>query len=280
MKISIISGRSGSGKTICLHVLEDLGYYCIDNLPVTLLPNLLEHIQHNAPKVAIGLDARNLPDNLDQFNQIIADIKTKGHDCQIIYLDANDTVLLKRFSETRRKHPLSNVDTSLLEALQIEKKLLEPVTYLADLQVDTSQLTLHQLREVVTQRISVTHRGLSLLLQSFGYKFGVPLDSDFVFDVRFLPNPYWHPELRPFTGLDMNVQAYISEKPETSQFIQQLSDFLTTWIPHFKASNRSYMTISIGCTGGQHRSVFLVETLNKILASNHLEIQVRHRELG
>jgi len=279
MKISIISGRSGSGKTICLHVLEDLGFYCIDNLPVSLLPNLIEHIKFNAQKIAIGLDARNLPTSLDQFNELISQIKQQGHQCQIIYLDAEDAVLLKRFSETRRKHPLTNTNISLKEALRAEKKLLEPVTDLADLCLDTSSLSMHQLRDIVSQRIA-EHKGeLSLLLQSFGYKFGVPRDSDFVFDVRFLPNPYWQPELRPFTGMDSAVQNFILQKPETELFIQQLTSFLEQWIPSFIASNRSYMTISIGCTGGQHRSVFIAEKIKQRLENQQLPIQLRHREL-
>jgi RNase adapter protein RapZ len=279
VKISIISGRSGAGKTICLHVLEDLGYYCIDNLPVHLLPHLIEHIIQNAEKIAIGLDARNLPTDLNQLSQLIQTVKSNGHQCQLIYLNADDSVLIKRFSETRRKHPLSNEHTSLQEALHIESSLLEPVADLADLQLDTSQLTTHQLRHIITQRVSAHRPELSLLLQSFGYKFGIPADSDFVFDVRFLSNPYWEPELRVLTGLDPKVHAFMDSKPETQEFIQQLSNFLSTWMPHFIASNRSYMTISIGCTGGQHRSVFIVDALEKRLIHDEVIVQVRHREL-
>lgn len=279
MKISLISGRSGSGKTICLHVLEDLGYYCIDNLPVSLLSSLMAHIQHHAAKVAIGLDPRNLPPNVDSFQKILTTIKQSGHECQIIYLDAEDAVLLKRFSETRRKHPLSNDQTSLQEALQIEKRLLEQVADLADFRLDTSQLSMPELCTVVTERIAAHPRDLSLLLQSFGYKFGIPRDSDFIFDVRFLPNPYWEPELRRLTGKDPAVQRFITSKPEAQVFIQWLTDFLIRWLPHFKASNRTYMTISIGCTGGQHRSVFIVEQLRYNLKQQYTAIQMRHREL-
>ena len=279
MELSIISGRSGSGKSISLHVLEDLGYYCIDNLPVSLLPGLIEHIKENYDKVAIGIDARNLPHDLDQFHQTIKNITQNGLTLQIIYLDADDNTLLKRFSETRRKHPLSNKKISLHEAIQIEKKLLLPIAHLADLHIDTTQLTLHQLSQLISERVNKKSQHLSVLLQSFGYKYGIPTDSDFIFDVRFLPNPYWQMELRPFTGQDDIIQEFLADKPETGLFLQQVSEFLSTWIPHFEMNNRKYITISVGCTGGQHRSVFIIEKLFERLKNNSLEIQLRHREL-
>lgn len=280
MKLVILSGRSGSGKSICLHLLEDLNYYCIDNLPASLLPTLVEHVSQNYDRIAIGVDARNLPTDLDQFHTIIHNLKQQGHDCEIIYLDAGDHTLLKRFNETRRKHPLSNETTSLQEAISREKELLQPIAHLADLRVDTSNLTLHQLQDLIGQRINLHQQKLSLLIQSFGYKFGIPIDSDFVFDVRCLPNPYWLPELRPLTGLDKKIQAFLLEKPETQLMLNDLKEFLKTWIPYFETNNRSYMTISIGCTGGQHRSVFIAEQLMGYLQTQDKTLQIRHRELA
>ena len=279
MDLSIISGRSGSGKSICLHVLEDLGYYCIDNLPVSLLPQLLEHIEHSYDKVGIGIDARNLPSDLDQFQKIITSLQRTDVNLQILYLDADENTLLKRFSETRRKHPLSDEKTSLQEAIQIEQQLLTPVAELANLQVDTSQFTLYQLRELICQHLGQRQKPMTVMLQSFGYKFGIPTDSDFTFDVRFLANPYWHPALRPLNGLDDEIQQFILQQPETEAYLSQLTHFLETLIPQFESSHRTYMTISIGCTGGQHRSVFIVEKLIERLATAPFTIQTRHREL-
>lgn len=279
MKLLIVSGRSGSGKSISLHVLEDLGYYCIDNLPASLLPQLITHVGSNYSELAIGIDARNLPYDLDQFNLILDDLKNAGVEVQIIYLDADDNTLLKRFSETRRKHPLSNANVSLQEAIQNEKLLLEPIAHLADLRVDTSQYNMHQLCELITARINKHPQQLSLLIQSFGYKFGVPPDSDFIFDVRCLPNPYWLPELRPLTGLAPKIQDFIASKPETQLMLEHLKKFFQTWIPYFESSNRNYMKIAIGCTGGQHRSVFIAEKLAEFLRQSGKDIQLRHREI-
>ncbi len=279
MKLIIVSGRSGSGKSISLHLLEDSGYYCIDNLPATLLLTLIEHIQDSYQKIAIGIDARNLPHDLDHFHQTILDVKKAGHDCQILYLDADNNTLFKRFSETRRKHPLTDTDTSLQEAIEQEKELLQPIAHLADFRLETSHLTLHQLRQTINNRICHTQNNFSLLLQSFGYKYGIPQDSDYIFDVRFLPNPYWQTELRQYTGLDKEIKNFLMQHTETTQHLNVLKDFLLNWIPLFIASNRSYMTISIGCTGGQHRSVFIANALAKLLKKNGQSSQLRHREL-
>lgn len=280
MKIIILSGRSGSGKSISLHVLEDLGYYCIDNLPAPLLPTLIEHVKTNYHQIALGIDARNLPQNIDQFYDFIKTLQQSGHRCQIIYLDADDNTLIKRFSETRRKHPLTNHDVALQEAIKREKELLEPIAHLADLRVDTSYFTMQQLRELICERVFQEKPALSLLIQSFGYKFGIPQDSDFVFDVRCLPNPYWQPELRPYSGLDQQIANFLEKKPETLQILHYLEHFLDEWIPFFTVSNRSYMTISIGCTGGRHRSVYIAEKLLHYLNRHGKNIQMRHRELS
>lgn len=279
MKIIIVSGRSGSGKSISLHLLEDLGYYCIDNLPATLLPILLERIALSYDKIAIGIDARNLPQDLDQFHSIIEKIRQIYANCEILYLDAEDSTLIKRFNETRRKHPLSNQNISLAEAILKEKKLLEPIAHMADLYVDTSQYTLHQLRDNLASRIDKHNKHVSLLIQSFGYKFGIPIDSDFTFDVRCLSNPYWQIELRQFTGLEEPIITYLSEIPESAKMINDIIHFLNEWIPEFEANNRTYMTVSIGCTGGQHRSVYIAQEIFNYFHAKEKHVQIRHREL-
>lgn len=279
MKLIIVSGRSGSGKSISLHVLEDLGYYCIDNLPASLLPTLLKHVRQNYDRIAIGIDARNLPTDLDRLHQVIEQIRQAGETCEVIYLDADDNALLKRFSETRRKHPLTSSTVSLSEAIEQEKKLLEPVAYLADLRIDTTHLTLHQLCEIISERVHKHQSKLSLLIVSFGYKFGVPPDSDYVFDVRCLPNPYWLSELRPFDGRDIKIQTFLREQPMTQRLLTSIQQFLDTWIPCYEEDNRNYMTVAIGCTGGQHRSVFIAEQLSEHFTAQGKNVQLRHREL-
>lgn len=279
MNIIIVSGRSGSGKSISLHLLEDLGYYCIDNLPATLIPNLIEHLKESYKKIAIGIDARNLPRDLDKFHQIIENFENENIHCEILYLDAEDTTLIKRFNETRRKHPLSNKQTSLAEAIYKEKLLLEPIAHLADLTVDTTHFNIHQLRDLIKSRIIKNDNDLSLLIQSFGFKFGVPIDSDLVFDVRCLPNPYWHHELRPFTGKDEKIVKFLSQSEDSKNLLNDIIQYLEKWIPKFQASNRNYMTVSIGCTGGQHRSVYIAEQLMKHFEKTRENVQLRHREL-
>ncbi len=279
MKIIIVSGRSGSGKSISLGLLEDLGYYCIDNLPVCLLLKLVEHIKESYNKIAVGIDARNLPTDLNQFHVIIEEFKKTGITTEIIYLDAEDSTLIKRYSETRRKHPLSSANVSLAEAIQKEKQLLEPIADLADLYLDTTHYTIHQLRETLTPRINRKGKHLSLLFQSFGYKHGVPFDSDFVFDVRCLPNPYWEVELRPLTGLDAPVQKFLMENPETQKMLDSIIQLLETWIPEFESNNRIYLTVAIGCTGGQHRSVYLAEQLFQHFKKTRENVQIRHQDL-
>lgn len=280
MRLIIVSGRSGSGKSISLHLLEDLGYYCIDNLPASLLPILVNHISHKYQHIGIGIDARNLPHDIDQFHKVIETINATGNQCEIIYLDAEDSTLIKRFSETRRKHPLSDKSTSLQEAIQREKILLEPIAHIADLRVDTTHFTMHQLHKLIRDRVLKHRKKLSLLIQSFGFKFGIPIDSDYVFDVRCLPNPYWQLELRRFTGLDHQIQKFLLEKPETQEMLTDIKQFLSKWIPCYEKDHRSYMTISIGCTGGQHRSVFIVEQLKEFFNQQETICQIRHRELA
>ena len=284
MNLIIISGLSGSGKSVALHALEDMDFYCIDNLPISLLEafatEISEQVQNSGNNVAVGIDARNHPDQLVNFPDIIDGLKSKGIHCRILFLQADDATLLKRFSETRRKHPLSGPETPLADAIDLERQLLTPIAANADMFIDTGRTNVHQLRDLVMEVHSKSDPGgFSLLLRSFGYKHGIPADSDFVFDARCLPNPYWQPSLRSQTGRDKGVIDYLDGEAIAEQYYRQLQQFLSDWIPRFKADNRSYLSIAIGCTGGQHRSVYLVEKLAQNLDGQLGEIVKRHREL-
>lgn len=284
MKLIVISGVSGSGKSTALNVLEDLGFYCIDNLPVGLLPAFAEKMQslkHDVvSNIAVGIDARNLPDELHRFPYILEQLKNKGYACKIVFLDADDAILLKRFSETRRKHPLAVEKVPLMEAILQERQLLEPISSRADLYVDTSHTNIHQLRESIKERIeSDSGDSMSILFESFGFKHGVPADADFVFDVRCLPNPHWEPNLQPQTGLDKDVIDYLSQQSDVDAMYENIKTFLDAWIPHFEADNRSYMTIAIGCTGGQHRSVYMAQRLADAFNAVKDSVSTRHRDL-
>jgi len=284
MKLVIVSGLSGSGKTVALHTLEDIGYYCIDNLPTGLLSALaleLKLAPYPIEHAAVGIDARNLPQALQEFNQILDQLKTQGIASEIVFLTCDTDTLIKRFSETRRRHPLSAQHASLGEAIEQERALLEPIAKRADLFIDTSQTTIHQLRDLVHQRVHGSQNGqLSLLFQSFGYKHGLPRDADFVFDARCLPNPHWQADLRPLTGLDAAVVDYLEGDPQVEAMYSELQSFLEHWIPAFKAGNRSYLTVAVGCTGGQHRSVYIVERLARQFHKDYPNVITRHRELS
>ena len=285
MKLIIISGRSGSGKSTCLHVLEDLGYYCVDNMPASLLSALAERIaeetDNKLTKVAVSIDARNLSSDLSKFQEIFTKLESSELDRQVIFLDADTNTLLKRFSETRRKHPLSNASLGLLEAIKLEKELLSPIASLASLTIDTSSLNLHDLRDIVRDRVAGHQTGrIALQFQSFGFKNDIPIDADMVYDVRCLPNPYWISTLRGLTGLDQQVIDYLDSQHEVARMFNDIKGFLENWIPCFDRNNRSYITIALGCTGGQHRSVYLCEKLKKHFLPTMSNIQVRHRELS
>jgi len=285
MKLIVISGASGSGKTTALHVLEDLDYYCIDNLPVGLLPAFAEKMrllpEGFRERVAVGIDARNPASDLESFAQILEQLKSTGVDCQILYLDADDAILLKRFSETRRKHPLSDKQRPLADAIQAERLLLAPIADRADLYIDTSRSNIHQLRDLIRSRIEAQQQStLSILFLSFGFKHGVPMDADYVFDARCLPNPHWEPKLRAQTGRDAEVAAFLQGQERVERFVTQVGDFLRNWIPCFEADNRNYLTIAIGCTGGQHRSVYLAERLGQEFRQHYENVLIRHRELA
>jgi RNase adapter protein RapZ len=284
VKLIIVSGRSGSGKTTCLHLLEDLGYYCVDNLPASLLDALATRLSAESlalERVAVSIDARNIPEDLKQFPDIFDRLAASSIDGQIIFLDADDTILLKRFSETRRKHPLSSEHLGLMEAIASEKDLLEPIATLADLTINTNELSIHQLRDIIRNRVAEHDRkGLALQFQSFGFKHGIPVDADIVYDARCLPNPYWISDLRQWTGLDQAVISWLDNQPEVLEMYQDIRDFLLRWLPRFQANNRSYITVAIGCTGGQHRSVYLCEKLKQHFAACGYNAQVRHKELA
>jgi UPF0042 nucleotide-binding protein len=285
MKLMVISGRSGSGKSTCLHVLEDIGYYCVDNLPASMLGTLTESVSNDLhpefQEVAVSIDARNISEDLEKFPHIFENLDSNKIKRQIIFLDADDNTLLKRFSETRRRHPLTSENLGLLEAIKKEKFLLAPIISLSNLTIDTSSLSLHQLRDIVKNRVtSKAGTGLSVQFQSFGFKHGVPVDADMVFDVRCLPNPYWVVQLRSLNGLDKEVADYLDSQHEVQDMYTDIKDFLTRWLPKFEANNRSYITIAIGCTGGQHRSVYLCEKLKLEFNTTSYNVQVRHKEIS
>lgn len=284
MKLIIISGRSGSGKSTALNALEDLGFYCIDNLPAGLLLALSQQAidgdDNRLKKVAVSIDARNLRSGIDNFGTFYTECQNQGIHTDIIFLDANNDTLLKRFHSTRRKHPLSDSSSSLKEAIEKEQALLDPIADRADLNIDTSQLSLYDLRDLIKVRVAGRKKQeIALLFQSFGFKHGVPNDTDYVFDVRCLPNPYWDPNLRSYTGLDQPVMDFLSSQKETKLMIKDIIQFLENWIPEFENSNRSYLTIAIGCTGGQHRSVYVCDHIGSYFAKHHENVQIRHKEL-
>lgn len=285
MRLIIVSGRSGSGKSTALNVLEDNGFYCIDNLPASLLPDLAQrallHTELLHPQVAVSIDARNLPSQLQRFPELLQEARDKHIQCDVLYLDADDETLLKRFSETRRRHPLTTDTRSLAEAIADEAHLLGPIADLADLRLNTTDLNLYQLRDVIKLRLlNKPELGTAFLVESFGFKRGMPVDADLVFDVRCLPNPYWKPELRDLSGLDKEVQDYLAEQADVQEMYQDTLAYLHKWLPRFAASNRAYVTIAIGCTGGHHRSVYLAERIGKALKDTLKNVQIRHRDLS
>lgn len=285
MKLVVLSGRSGSGKTTALQALEDAGFYCIDNLPAMLLPELITLMtssQESQRRIAVSIDARNLTSNLERFPALHSQLKSMPNlGCEVIYLDASEATLLKRFSATRRKHPLTDRYSGLQDAIEQERHLLEPMASLADMRIDTTYMTLYDLRDRIKMRINQTReQSLSILFESFGFKHGAPLDSDFTFDVRSLPNPHWIAELRPLTGLDSAVQTFLHASSDVIEMQQDITSFLERWIPRIRQDNRSYLTIAIGCTGGQHRSVYLAEQLASHFSQIMDNVHVRHRELA
>jgi RNase adapter protein RapZ len=284
MQLVIVSGLSGSGKTTALHVLEDVGYNCIDNLPVSLLPALVAQIdvhKDDKLKFAIGIDVRNAWQDLTMFPQMINTLKEAKLSFHTIFLDSAASVLIQRFSETRRKHPLSDNNTSLAEAIAAEQKLLEPIRDAADQIIDSSHLTLHELRDLIKARVVGRHESnMAILFESFGFKHGLPVNADLVFDARCLPNPHWKADLRPLTGKDQPVIEFLQSEKAVGEMLNDIKDYLAKWLPRYQANNRSYITIAIGCTGGQHRSVYLSEALQNHFAKEFSDVQVRHRDIN
>ena len=285
MKLVIVSGLSGSGKTVALHTLEDAGYFCVDNLPVGLLSEFIDTTIQNTPTlydlVAVAIDARSGVDDVERLDEAIRQIKTLNFVTEILYLTSDTKKLVSRFSETRRKHPLSRRGLPLVEAIHLEQNLLQNIYANADLIIDTTSLNVHQLRRTIIQRLLPdTGAELAILVQSFGFKHSLPNDTDFVFDVRCLPNPHWENDLKQLTGRDDAVIEYLEAFDEVNAMYNSIIDFLKTWIPCFEQENRSYMTISIGCTGGQHRSVYLVEKIANALQMSRFNASVHHRDLS
>lgn len=282
MKLVIVSGHSGSGKSTALRALEDLGYHCIDNFPVGLLLTLVD----NAPfakqgrrNLAVGIDVRSA--GIERFAEIWRALRGRGNlDCEILYLTAASPTLVKRFGETRCRHPLTGADADLRQAIDKERRLLDDVSDLADLVIDTTQLRAAALRDVIQERIGQQpHSGLSLLFRSFGFKFGIPVDADMVFDLRCLPNPHWQAYLRPLTGLDAPVRAFLAGDDAVRRMCTDIIAFLDAWLPSFEANRQAYMTLGLGCTGGRHRSVYMAERLGAHFGRHRANVMVRHREI-
>ena len=282
MKLIIISGRSGSGKSTVLNSLEDAGFNCIDNFPIMLLQSLVHNTLRDPGQqgatMAVCIDARSR--DLERFPEILLSVDRMDVDCEVIYLDAQSPTLVKRFSETRRRHPLTNASTDLRQAIDAEADVLESIADLADLTIDTTQLSSQDLRHVISTRVvAKTSSNISLLFRSFGFKYGVPVDADVVFDLRCLPNPHWEEALRPLTGQDEAVADFLSSQDLVNEMFADIAGYLDTWIPHFEANARVYMTVALGCTGGQHRSVYLAERLAEHFGAHFENVLLRHREI-
>jgi RNase adapter protein RapZ len=284
MRLIIVSGLSGSGKSVALHMLEDIDFYCVDNIPAALLKPFISHtvraMGDTYPRTAVGLDARNRASEIETIPALVAELRRSNINCEVLYLHAAEEVLLKRYAETRRKHPLVTGEVGLREAIALERKLLEPITTAADWVIDTSNMGVHALRDLIRERIERRREGqLSLMFESFGYKHGIPGDADFVFDVRSLPNPHWETALRKLNGRDPAVIEYLAGFASVRSMIADLTAFLEKRLNEFSQANRSYLTIAIGCTGGQHRSVYIAEQLAEHFRKAHPQVLTRHDSL-
>jgi UPF0042 nucleotide-binding protein len=284
LRLIIVSGLSGSGKSVALHVLEDLGYYCIDNLPAGLLRAAVEEIRGDdsasSRRLAVGVDARNHATNLDVLPDLLHELRQQGVMTDIIFLHAGDEILLQRYGESRRRHPLAEAGSELRDAIQAERSILAGIELSADLVIDTSTTSIYQLADIIRSRVDRRQvDSLSVLVESFGFKYGIPADADFVFDLRSLPNPYWTMKLRGLTGLDAEVQAFLDDQPKYAAMYEDICAFLERWVPHYREARRGYMTIAIGCTGGQHRSVYMAEKVAARLRAHHDQVLTRHSAL-
>ena len=284
MRLIIVSGLSGSGKSVALKALEDMGFYCIDNVPAALLGGLITQTVEARDalydNMAVGVDARNRTADLESLPELLRSLKDQGIRCEIVFLHADDQVLLQRYRETRRKHPQRTNDMTLQDAIELERELLGPITYSADIVVDTTASSIYELRSLLEERIGERNTGeLSIQVESFGFKHGVPYDADFVFDVRCLPNPYWDLTLRPLNGQDPAVVEFLQSQPITKQMAADVLQFLRNRIPEYIEHNRNYLTVAIGCTGGQHRSVYIVDLIASKLKDEYDNVLVRHTEM-
>ncbi len=284
-RLTIVTGLSGSGKSVALHTLEDEGFFCIDNIPANLLSEFIDKLLASGSELynnlAIGVDMRSERASADNLMTLLGDIKAREDITgEVLYLDTDRNTLVKRFSETRRKHPLSSEDLPLISAIDAEIRLLDPVKSEADLVVDTGSMNLHDLRDIIrTYLLGKTEGGLALIFQSFGFKHGAPASTDFMFDVRCLPNPHWEPELREHTGREKPIIDFLEEQPEVENMFRDIRDFVARWLPAFESENRAYLTVSIGCTGGRHRSVYLTERLSEHFSNGRGNVSKRHRQL-
>lgn len=284
-RLLILSGLSGSGKSVALHLLEDLGFYCIDNIPAALLKPFISHTVRSPDTVyqrtAVGIDARNTDAELNSVPGLIDELRRSGIDCELIFLVTSDEQLLRRYAETRRTHPLSRGGESLRDAIATERRLLEPLLNAADLVIDTSRMGIHELREQMHLRVEQRRRSrLAVLIESFGFKNGIPGDADFVFDARSLPNPYWDSALRDLTGHDPAVIRFLENQTGVESYIEDIRRFLLPRFAEFRAANRTYFTVAVGCTGGRHRSVYIVEKLAAALADQAHDVRTRHSGLA
>jgi UPF0042 nucleotide-binding protein len=284
LRLIIVSGLSGSGKSVALHVLEDLGYYCIDNLPAGLLVAAVDEFRRDgsesSSRLAVGVDARNHQDNLNVLPDLLRDLQAQGVSTDVIFLQASDEILLKRYGESRRRHPLAAVGTELRADIEAERAILAEIELSADLVIDTSTISIYQLADIIRSRVDRRRtESLSVLVESFGFKFGIPADADFVFDLRSLPNPYWTLKLRGLTGLDEEVQDFLDQQEKYKAMYDDIGAFLERWVPYYRDASRGYMTVAIGCTGGQHRSVYMVEKIAARLRQLHDDVLTRHNAL-
>lgn len=281
--LMIVSGMSGSGKSVALNTLEDLGFYCVDNLPAELLPDFVRSVTgggETPEKLAVGIDVRSRSD-LGDIPEMLSAVGGLGLDPKLVFFDAVDEVLLRRYADTRRRHPLSHLGLALADAIALERQALKPLRQIADVVLDTSSLNVHKLRRLVITEFGLSEAGtLSLLFESFAYRRGVPTDADFVFDARCLPNPHWDARLRPLSGRDREVGEFLEAQPEVAQYAGEIEQFLDTWLPRLQSDTRSYATVAFGCTGGRHRSVYLAERLARHCRERGwAEVAVHHREL-
>ncbi len=284
LHLIVLTGMSGGGKTVALRALEDLEFYCVDNLPTALLPQLVAAVSADPAtarrRIAVGVDVRNRADDLKRMPSVLSELAGAGVLVHLIFLDCSDAVLIKRFSETRRRHPLAAHGLSLGDAIAEERRLLRPMMAIAEKVIDSSELNVHQLRRLVATGFAQATEGLTLMFQSFAFRRGLPPDADFVFDARCLPNPHWQASLRPLSGKDGPVREFLDAEPLVGEFFADIQHYLDRWVPRFEADDRSYLTISIGCTGGRHRSVYLVEKLAAHYRQHREGVLVFHRELA